>query len=90
MNSVYLTAGERWYRAARLPRPDRWTSADRISPEPGRGYVELGELCRVHRGQVTGGNATGSCRWHNRIAGADAVSRGYPGPRTIRRRREAA
>jgi len=42
---------------------ERAQTAARWSPlfRPGRsipeGYVELGELCRVHRGQVTGGNS---------------------------------
>ncbi|WZO98377.1 hypothetical protein EP7_005438 [Isosphaeraceae bacterium EP7] len=39
-----LRAEPRW---SRLTRPGRLVSA---------GYVELGELCRVHRGQVTGAN----------------------------------
>ncbi len=39
-----LTAETRW---SRLAKPARKTPA---------GYVELGELCRVHRGQVTGSN----------------------------------
>jgi adenine-specific DNA-methyltransferase len=40
-------------RAAR-----RWTPLTRTpSPVP-EGYVELGEICRVHRGAVTGSNAT--------------------------------
>ena len=46
------------------PRWSRLTAAPRPQPQ---GYVELGELCRVHRGQATGGNAVwiidaGACR----------------------------
>lgn len=39
-----LAAARRWTPLTRAPR---------VRPE---GYVELGELCRVHRGQVTGAN----------------------------------
>lgn len=34
----------------------RWTPLTRTAPTKPAGYVELGELCRVHRGQVTGAN----------------------------------
>jgi len=34
----------------------RWTPLTRTIPERRDGFVELGELCRVHRGQVTGAN----------------------------------
>jgi adenine-specific DNA-methyltransferase len=40
------------------PGPAGRASGARSSGQPQpEGYVELGELCRVHRGQVTGGNA---------------------------------
>lgn len=52
-----LTRGRRVDKQ-RLQRETRWspllTSAQPI-PE---GYIQLGELCRVHRGAVTGANAT--------------------------------
>ncbi|MDR5798060.1 N-6 DNA methylase [Caballeronia sp. LZ008] len=35
----------------------RWSTIIRPSAAVPAGYIELGELCRVHRGQVTGGNA---------------------------------
>jgi hypothetical protein len=35
----------------------RWSTIVRPTPKPPKGYIELGELCRVHRGQVTGGNS---------------------------------
>lgn len=41
----------------RLAAADRWTPLTRASRERREGFVELGELCRVHRGQVTGANA---------------------------------
>lgn len=41
----------------RLEAADRWTPLTRPARERREGFVELGELCRVHRGQVTGANA---------------------------------
>ena len=52
---------------SRLVAARRWSPLLRPAERAPRGYVELGELCRVHRGQVTGCNAV----W---IAGR------YPGP----------
>jgi adenine-specific DNA-methyltransferase len=43
---------------ARLAHSSRWSSLMRPASERPRGYVELGELFAVHRGQVTGDNAT--------------------------------
>jgi adenine-specific DNA-methyltransferase len=44
--------------AARRARPARGVpGARRVRPGLPDGHVELGELCRVHRGQVTGANA---------------------------------
>ncbi len=40
----------------RLAIESRWSYLTRASEKPPEGYVELGELCRVHRGQVTGAN----------------------------------
>jgi hypothetical protein len=40
----------------RLEAADRWTSLTRPARERRAGFVELGDLCRVHRGQVTGAN----------------------------------
>ena len=34
----------------------RWSHLTRLVEKPEPGYVQLGELCRVHRGQVTGAN----------------------------------
>jgi len=50
--------GGRPVARAELARATRWTPLVRLAPKLPAGYVELGELCRVHRGQVTGGNAT--------------------------------
>jgi adenine-specific DNA-methyltransferase len=42
----------------RLVVASRWSHFIRASKPVPAGYVELGELCRVHRGAVTGSNAT--------------------------------
>jgi hypothetical protein len=41
----------------RLAETPRWGPLIRVSARLPADYVELGELCRVHRGQVTGANA---------------------------------
>ena len=40
----------------RLEAEGRWTHLTRSVKKGSSGFVELGELCRVHRGQVTGAN----------------------------------
>jgi methylase of polypeptide subunit release factors len=40
----------------RLAEANRWSVLTRVAPKLPEGYVELGELCRVHRGAVTGAN----------------------------------
>jgi len=40
----------------RLSAQSRWSYLTRSGDKAPEGYVELGELCRVHRGQVTGSN----------------------------------
>jgi adenine-specific DNA-methyltransferase len=42
----------------RLAASARWSHFVRASKPVPEGYIELGELCRVHRGAVTGANAT--------------------------------
>lgn len=64
-----LNKGRKVHRD-RLSAESRWSSLSRAAEKPPEGYVELGELCRVHRGQVTGANDV----W---IAGAH--SEGLPG-----------
>lgn len=39
-----------------VEKSTRWSTIVRPGAAVPPGYVELGELCRVHRGQVTGGN----------------------------------
>ncbi len=47
-----------WHvRRERLEAEQRWTPLTRPAVEKREGFVELGELCRVHRGQVTGANS---------------------------------
>ncbi|MBP2450122.1 Eco57I restriction-modification methylase domain-containing protein [Mycolicibacterium lutetiense] len=51
-----LSKGRRVSRQ-RLTESSRWSVLTRVTPKLPTGYVELGELCRVHRGAVTGANA---------------------------------
>ena len=48
--------GGRAVRRERLEAERRWSHFSRAPLPEKEGYVELGELCRVHRGQVTGAN----------------------------------
>jgi hypothetical protein len=50
-----LTGGQ-WFHRERLEAEARWSHLTRKAKELPEGFVELGELCRVHRGQVTGAN----------------------------------
>jgi adenine-specific DNA-methyltransferase len=50
-----LRAASRWGPLLRAASPG--SAGPRRPGRPREGYVELGELCRVHRGQVTGANA---------------------------------
>ena len=50
-----LNKGRKVHRD-RLAAESRWSYLTRAAEKPPEGYVELGELCRVHRGQVTGAN----------------------------------
>jgi hypothetical protein len=43
-------------RRERLEREARWSHLTRRTKAVPSGFVELGEICRVHRGQVTGAN----------------------------------
>ena len=49
-------SGGRRVRRERLVAETRWSHFTRTPTKTPEGYVELGELCRVHRGQVTGAN----------------------------------
>ncbi|MDE0115182.1 MAG: N-6 DNA methylase [bacterium] len=52
-----LTRGRRVGKQ-RLKQEKRWSSLLTSAPPVPEGYVPLGELCRVHRGAVTGANST--------------------------------
>ncbi len=52
-----LNGGQRFSRR-RLRAASRWSPLLNGSQKPPEGYVELGEICRVHRGAVTGANST--------------------------------
>lgn len=58
--------GGRLVRRERLEQESRWSHLTRVKPALPEGFVELGELFRVHRGQVTGANGV----W---IAGAHSA-----------------
>lgn len=58
--------GNRVIGRERLEAERRWSHLARAAKEVPDGYVELGEICRVHRGQVTGLNKV----W---IAGAHSL-----------------
>lgn len=49
---------------ARLEESPRWTGLLRSSAKAPEGFIELGELCKVHRGAVTGANAIWVLRQH--------------------------
>ena len=60
-----LAAAGRPVARERLQQAPRWTDLLRTGrPKPPPGFIELGELCRVHRGTVTGANATWVVRHH--------------------------
>lgn len=42
----------------RLQESNRWSTLTRVTPKLSDGFVELGEIARVHRGAVTGANKT--------------------------------
>jgi hypothetical protein len=56
LNELGSLPPERLVRRERMEVADRWTPLTRAPVERRAGFVELGELCRVHRGQVTGAN----------------------------------
>ena len=55
----------------RLAETNRWSVLTHVTPALPEGHVELGELCRVHRGTVTGANAV----WVRRDAHPDLPER---------------
>ena len=61
--------GNRTIRREHMATERRWSHLTRIGRKAPAGFVELGELCRVHRGQVTG---------HNKVWIAGPHSEGLP------------
>lgn len=55
--------GGRLVSRARLAEANRWSVLTRVTPKLREGYIELGELIRVHRGTVTGANSA----WVTRV-----------------------
>lgn len=56
LEELQATNGGRAVRRERLESERRWSHFTRTARVEREGFVELGELCRVHRGQVTGAN----------------------------------
>jgi adenine-specific DNA-methyltransferase len=56
LDELNQNGGSRKVRRERLETERRWSHLTRPVRKGLPGYVELGELCRVHRGQVTGAN----------------------------------
>lgn len=61
-----LLQGGSLVRRERLAAESRWTNLLRLSRPVPEGFVELGEICRVHRGQVTGINRVWIAGEHSR------------------------
>lgn len=61
-----LTAGP-WVERARFEAETRWSQLSRKRKVQQEGFIELGELCRVHRGQVTGANRVWIAGPHSRM-----------------------
>jgi hypothetical protein len=61
-----LTGGQ-WIHRGRLEAESRWSHLTKQASQAQEGYVELGELCRVHRGQVTGANRVWIAGPHSRM-----------------------
>jgi Met-10+ like-protein len=51
---------------AELSQEPKWSILVRDTPKPSPGSIELGELCKVHRGQVTGNNRVWIAGSHTR------------------------
>ncbi len=58
LEDLKTLAGGRNISRERLYEAPRWGPLVRVSPKLPESYIELGELFRVHRGQVTGSNST--------------------------------
>lgn len=54
--SLCRPAGGRLVPWDEVAKSQRWSTIIRPHPKVPEGFIELGELCRVHRGQITGNN----------------------------------
>jgi adenine-specific DNA-methyltransferase len=52
----WISTEPRLINRERLESEKRWSHLTRPRRRGAEGYIELGEICRVHRGQVTGAN----------------------------------
>lgn len=66
LDELGVRSGGKSVARERLERESRWSHLARVRREAPSGYVELGELCRVHRGQVTGANRIWIAGAHSR------------------------
>lgn len=57
MKDLIDLSGGRPVKRERLELENRWSRLTHVGRPCPEGFVELGELCRVHRGTVTGANA---------------------------------
>ncbi len=57
LSDLGTLAGGRAVPRSRLAAARRWSPLPRPAIRAPRGFIELGEICRVHRGQATGRNA---------------------------------
>ena len=80
--SLLPLGGGRPVPSHQLERAERWGPFVRAATAMPEGHVELGEICRVHRGQVTGSNAT----WVVPIDGGVPVPERYLLPSVTRAR----
>jgi len=56
VDQIHPLQSGRLLHRGRLEKQARWSHLTRRTRPAPSGFVELGELCRVHRGQVTGAN----------------------------------
>jgi adenine-specific DNA-methyltransferase len=56
LSELSSSSNGRWLNRERLQTECRWTHLTRSASRPRSGFIELGEVCRVHRGAVTGAN----------------------------------
>jgi hypothetical protein len=64
LDELNQPGGEISVPRARLEVASRWSPLTRPARKGSLGHVELGELCRVHRGQVTGSNKVWIAGYH--------------------------